>query len=142
MKGLVVDASVAVKWFVPEIHSEHAAKLLGKGVPLLAPDLIHAEIGNTLLKKWKKGELDANAALGIIEDFNRFPLICTRCSTLSGGAWAVAEKAGITYYDALYAALALLESVPFITADQRLYRALKRNPFKLKAVWVEDVSGS
>jgi predicted nucleic acid-binding protein len=28
MKKVVVDASVAVKWFVPEIHSAAAARLL------------------------------------------------------------------------------------------------------------------
>ena len=34
----VVDASVAVKWFVPEIHSEHALLLLRKRFALQAPE--------------------------------------------------------------------------------------------------------
>ena len=36
----VVDASVAIKWFVPEIHAEAARRLLREGITLLAPDLI------------------------------------------------------------------------------------------------------
>jgi predicted nucleic acid-binding protein len=36
----VIDASVAVKWFVPEIHSGHALRLLRKGFDLQAPELI------------------------------------------------------------------------------------------------------
>ena len=43
MKRLVVDASVAVKWYVPEIHSEAAAKLLSGPYELIAPDLILPE---------------------------------------------------------------------------------------------------
>ena len=53
MKGAVIDASVAVKWFIPEIHSQTAVKLLAGKKTLYAPDLIYAEVGNTLWKKWK-----------------------------------------------------------------------------------------
>lgn len=51
MKKVVVDASVVVKWFVPEIHSAPAARLLDSDVVLYAPDLIGSEVGNTLRKK-------------------------------------------------------------------------------------------
>ena len=44
----VVDASVAIKWFVPEIHAEAARRLLREGITLLAPDLIWAEVANAL----------------------------------------------------------------------------------------------
>ena len=38
----VVDASVAIKWFVEEALSQEAALLTGLGVPLYAPDLFLA----------------------------------------------------------------------------------------------------
>ena len=34
----VVDASVAVKWYVPEIHSARAERLLDQANELHAPD--------------------------------------------------------------------------------------------------------
>jgi predicted nucleic acid-binding protein len=40
MKRVVVDASIAVKWFVSEIHSELAARLLDTEFIVSAPDLI------------------------------------------------------------------------------------------------------
>ena len=49
---LVVDASVAVKWFVDEAGADRAAALQGESV--CAPDLIFAEVGNALWKLQRK----------------------------------------------------------------------------------------
>jgi predicted nucleic acid-binding protein len=43
---LVVDASVAVKWYVPELDSQRAHLILAGGHRLIAPDLLLAEVGN------------------------------------------------------------------------------------------------
>ena len=40
MKTVVVDSSVALKWFVPELHSDRAASLLETSIQLAAPDLL------------------------------------------------------------------------------------------------------
>jgi predicted nucleic acid-binding protein len=37
---IVVDASVAAKWFLPETGSEEATQLLSGANKLIAPDLI------------------------------------------------------------------------------------------------------
>lgn len=46
MENVVVDSSVAVKWFVVEPHSDDARKVLdgykAGGLNLLAPDLINS----------------------------------------------------------------------------------------------------
>ena len=51
----VVDASVAVKWFLPEPYQDKAKKLLrdfvNQDVQLLAPDLIVLEVGSALWKR-------------------------------------------------------------------------------------------
>jgi predicted nucleic acid-binding protein len=51
MTCYVVDASVAVKWFVPEPHTQAALRFLNGDHQLMAPDLLVPEIGNTLWKK-------------------------------------------------------------------------------------------
>ena len=43
---LVVDASVAFKWFAQEDGTDRALQLLERGEPIVAPDLIVAEVGN------------------------------------------------------------------------------------------------
>jgi len=52
----VVDASVGIKWFVPEIHSDAARRLLTEDSILLVPDLFFPEIGNILWKRVRRGE--------------------------------------------------------------------------------------
>jgi len=139
VKGAVIDASVAVKWFIPEIHSQAAVKLLTGKRSLYAPDLIYAEVGNTLWKKWKHGELKPEEVLAVLEDFKRFPLISTPCESLTETSWAIVEKTAITFYDALYVALAFLENCPVITADNKLRRSLVNNPFCIQVIWIEDI---
>jgi predicted nucleic acid-binding protein len=50
MDKVVVDSSVAIKWFIPESLSSQARRLLdgyeAESLELLAPDLIYAEVGN------------------------------------------------------------------------------------------------
>lgn len=49
MNKFVVDASVAMKWYLPENYSEHADRLLNPFFELLVPELLFSEIGNVLL---------------------------------------------------------------------------------------------
>ncbi len=55
MADLVVDSSVAVKWFVPEPYSAEARRILdgykNGTLSFLAPDLINPEVGNIIWKK-------------------------------------------------------------------------------------------
>ena len=59
---LVVDASVAVKWFVEEEYTTDAVRLLEQGHQLYAPRLLASEVGNTLWRKVRTGELDRGSA--------------------------------------------------------------------------------
>ena len=66
MSIFVVDASVAIKWFLPEIHSDAALRLLAQHHTLQASDLILSEFGSVLWKRVRKNEIsknEANAAL-------------------------------------------------------------------------------
>lgn len=54
---VVVDASVAVKWYVQEEHSVNAERLLDGSFELNAPELICPEFGSIIWKKYRKGDL-------------------------------------------------------------------------------------
>lgn len=139
MKKLVVDASVAVKWFIPELHAGDSLRFLEKEFSLLAPDLILSEFGNILWKKLQRGEIKAIEAREIIADFKEVPLFIYPSAPLMEDAWSIAEKYLRSFYDSLYLALARIQGCPLVTADRKLYDALKTGPLRKNILWVENV---
>jgi predicted nucleic acid-binding protein len=135
----VVNASVAIKWFVPEIHADAARRVLREGVILLAPDLIWAEVANALWRKWRAKELAAEVVEGVLNDFRRYPLRIHAGESLYDVAWPVARASGRTFCDSLYLALAMGNGCPMVTADLRFYNAIKDTPWGRHCLWVEDV---
>src|SRR5574341_742650 len=59
----VLDASVAVRWVVPERGSEEAAELLSRPVLWVAPRLMLTEAASALRRKVAEGELRAEIAV-------------------------------------------------------------------------------
>jgi len=139
MSVYVVDASVALKWYVPEIHSEDALRVLEPGNQLHVPDLLHAEAGNILWKKSRRGELSTGEARRIARALLVAPLAAHASATLLEGALDIATLTDRTVYDAMYVALAVALGGPLVTADRRLANALEGTAFGRHVVWVEDL---
>ena len=137
MRAVVVDASVAVKWLLPEVHSEAARRILRSRQELLAPDLIWAEVGNAVWKKCRQAEITDEEARGILQDFKRFPLHTQTSKALLSPAWAFATQFAISVYDSLYLALAVSSDCRLVTADRILYNTLQRKPVASTLLWVE-----
>ena len=137
MSAVVVDASVAVKWFLPEIHAEAARRVLTTRRDLLAPDLIWAEVGNALWKQSRRAQLAPETARDILRDFERFPLRTSPAKGLLEPAWELAERFHISVYDSLYLALAVGHRCPLVTADLVLCRSLSDTPLASSVTWVE-----
>ena len=129
MKPLVIDASIAVKWFIPERGSIEAIKLLNSRTGLFAPDIIRAEVANTLWKLHTRRLLTTDEASKIIENFASLPIEICSSDVLTAGAFEIAVAAGRTVYDSLYLALAIERNSVLITADQRFANALKNTGF-------------
>ena len=136
----VVDASVAVKWMIPEIHSGAALRVTGPDVARLAPEHILVEVVNALWNKARRGELLRTAAEGAVQRFLSLPFSFTPDRDVASAAFAIALDHGRTVYDGLYVALALREGCPLVTADLRLYNSLK-DAFPETMLWVEDLPG-
>ena len=139
MTRFVIDASVAVKWLVPEIHAEAAFRLLEKNSKLIAPDLIFSEIGNMLLKKSRAGEIEPDSAVEMLTDFKGLPLQTYKTEEFLEYAWTLADSYRLSFYDSLYIALSLKTSSRMVTADKKLYNSLKNASFKKYMLWVEDI---
>lgn len=123
--SLVIDASVALKWVLPEAGSLQAASIAAtKNV--IAPDLLLLECANVLWLKQRRGQLtaaDADTAFAVLETA---PLSWTSTPTLLARARILATLCDVTAYDATYLALAQSESAGLATADARLAEAATR----------------
>ncbi len=137
---LIVDASVAVKWFLPEAHTEAARRALSGNHTLLAPDLITAEFGNVLWKRWRRGEIEGNAAAGMLRDFTQAPIEIVPSHLLIATAWGIARRFTRSFYDSLYLALAVQADGALLTADRSFYNALRHQTTSLRLCWVEDLA--
>lgn len=139
MTDLVVDASVAIKWFLPEIHSVAAERLLKPTYNLLAPELLVAEVGNVLWKRMRNQELTLPEAQAILKALASLRLNCVSHYVLIAPALEIANHTDRTVYDSLYLALAIRENCRVVTADRRFAQAIQKTPLANHLLWVEDV---
>lgn len=63
---LVVDASVAVKWFYPETDSDKAEKLLFSGKKLVAPEIIRIKVAAALTRLFRMQSIDLDTAKALL----------------------------------------------------------------------------
>ncbi|NLX60473.1 MAG: type II toxin-antitoxin system VapC family toxin [Phycisphaerae bacterium] len=136
MKRLVVDASVVVKLYFEEEHSDAAEKQLARAEELLAPDLLWVEVANVIWKRQRRGDLTQEAAAGILSQAMRLPIQVYEASELLPDALDLALRFDRTVYDSLYLALAVKTKTVMVSADQRLVRALADGPLKKHILWV------
>jgi predicted nucleic acid-binding protein len=142
----VVDASVVIKWFVPEIHSDAARRLLLLPHQYVAPDLLFAETANTIWKKTRREELTPEEGQQLVADIGHIAVETVPCRALAEDAHALANATGRTVYDSMYVALAVRLNSRAITADDRLEAALKKIPavaghIQLVQTFERDASG-
>ncbi len=139
MKAIVVDASIVIKWFIPEVHAISATRLLHTNLQFIAPDLIFAEVGNILRKKYRLKELTLDTASAILDDFKRLPFNSHENESLLDAAWQIATAHQCTVYDSLYVALAQTEGCLLVTADRALHNTLSTTHLASLLLWVEDI---
>ncbi len=140
MTSHVVDASVAIKWYVPEIHSADALQLRAAGNELNVPSLFYLEIANALSMKVRKGELDRADAESIFAELTVLPLVHFSDAALAAGALSLAFQTQRSVYDCTYLALAVQLGAKLVTADQRFYNALSNTPWAKSICWIENIA--
>jgi predicted nucleic acid-binding protein len=119
----VIDASIAIKWVIPEPGTAQALTLLKSG-GLAAPDLIVAECANILWKKTQRAEIAAQEAMIAAHLITQAQLEILPTRALLSAATDLAIKLSHPAHDCLYLALALDRGMRFVTADERFLRTL------------------
>ena len=138
MSRFVLDASVVVKWFVPEVHSQAALRFLDEKHDLHGPDLLYPEIANTVWKKRRRGELTVEEGRSVLDALASAPLTVHASAPLAAAAYEIAVGTGRSVYDSCYLALAAQLRCPMVTADRTLVNALASGPLARHLRWVED----
>ena len=132
----VLDASVVVKWFVDEEHSDKALQLREEYYAgereIIVPDLLLFEVANALRY---------NSAFETEEIKECVETLSAMCIEIVTPSYSLLERAihrarefDITCYDATYLALAEDLEFEFITADRRLYGIVQGQITKAKAI--------
>jgi len=128
VSAFVVDASLVIKWFVPEVDSEAARRWLDAPHDYVAPDLLFPETGNTVWKKVRRGELSPEDGQQLVADLSVIGVEAVSTRGLLPDAHALALRTGITVYDAAYLALAVRLETQVITGDDRFAQRLADYP--------------
>ena len=131
MKPVIIDASAAAAWLIPDERTE-AADQLYKQVRVQpgrfhAPSLWHWETGNLLLMSLRRGRLDPEQIehgmklLGACQiEFDPPPDARRRTAIMR-----LAGAHQLTFYDAAYLELAIRRRLPLATIDGKLRLAAK-----------------
>ena len=138
MKEFVVDASVAIKWFVPEGHWAEASRLIDPDITLHAPDLFVAEMGNILWKKLRRREIDRQQAAAIVAAIGDSNVQLWPSSDLLPVAFDLAAALNHPVYDCLYLAAAIARNAAVVTADARFHAAVIPTRYARHVRWIED----
>ena len=139
MTDFVLDASVVIKIFVPEVHSAEARRWRGVAAAFHAPTFLDVEVGNILWKKFRRGELTRPQADAILGQVLALPVTRHPDGPLVTAAFNIALQTGRTVYDSLYVALAAQLGSAAVTADAHLLNALAPTAWAIHTRWVADV---
>jgi predicted nucleic acid-binding protein len=125
VKVVVPDASVILKWVLPDPAGEDdldaALRLrdlaISGKISIMAPSLWLYEVGNTLTRRFPRQAMEALQLLmafgleeGVADD------------RWLSRAVSLTQDYKVTFYDAAYHALALIEKGTFVTADRKYVR--------------------
>lgn len=134
----VLDASVAVKWVLPEADSAKAIALRDdyrKGIhDLVAPDTFKVEVAHALTRAERRKILQQGEAISrMVLLMHSRPRMCSFSSLLPRGM-EISSQRQIGVYDCLYVALAEREQCKVVTSDQRMMAVFPAHTISLASL--------
>lgn len=136
----VVDASVAIKWFVEEELCEAAEQFLVSETLLCAPDFLVIEVAGIAWKKAIRKELSHEQALAIAAELCQGRIVLNSPADLVGRALQIALSLNHSIYDCLYLACAEDVGGIMVTADRRLCAKVAGTDFGELICYLEDAA--
>jgi predicted nucleic acid-binding protein len=131
---IVVDASVALKWYWSEPDSEAALTLLHSDRRMIAPDLIVAELCNAAWRLIRRRQMRAGQMQILTNGAPRAFARLHDLGSLAPRAGRIALAIDHSAYDCFYLALSEAEDAPLVTADGKLVTKLAGTPFAARTL--------
>jgi predicted nucleic acid-binding protein len=135
---LVIDASIAAKWFVEEPGRAQALEVLDE-TDRQAPDLVVAEVANVIWKKVLRGQVGEAQARFSCAALARYFDVLHASEALIESAITLAITLRHPIYDCIYLACAERAGAPLVTADRRLLAAVRGSRLAASVVRLDDL---
>ncbi len=143
MTSFVIDASVAIKWYLPEEDHAQAKSLLDWArsgeMEFHVPDLLYCEAANILWKRVRRGELTETESSAIASALLEVPKTVRPSEILLPAALQMSCILDHPAYDCFYLALADFLGSSLITADRKLVNALVGTPWQQVVVLIHSI---
>jgi predicted nucleic acid-binding protein len=131
---VVIDASVALKWYVTEADSAAARAIFASERDVIAPELVIAEVSNASWRLLRRGELGRTQHVRIAQEIADMFSRLVSLRQLAPRAAALAHELDHPAYDCFYLALSEAEDAPLVTADRRLINKVAGTPLAMRTV--------
>lgn len=123
---IVLDACILAKWILDEEDSPLALQIQAdmnfERITVSVPDHCFTEILNTLVRKWPDLALEFFSYLHMASIVQ-----CRLTLEIASTAIRLVKKyPKVTFYDAVYHALALQQKGVFVTADEEYFKLTRR----------------
>ncbi len=144
MKPVVVDASLAVPWAIPERFTRQSLRLVDswarEKVRMIAPCLFLAEVTNALYKRTIRKELSESLARQALELILSFNVEIVEEAGLQDRTLNISHELGLpATYDAYYLSLAEAYGCELWTGDRKFALSAVRKFTGIR--WIGDITG-
>lgn len=127
MTRLVIDGSVTIAWFFADERNQAVldvrARVIETGA--VAPSFWRLEVANAFLSAQRRGRATTEQRVASLSDLDTFDIELDHEGPAR--AWAeivsLADRLGLTIYDACYLDVALRRGLPLATLDHELREA-------------------
>ncbi len=123
---MIIDASIGVKWLIPEEDSAHANALIGNR--MWVPSLFFSEVSNAIWKKARQGEVEIAQLLPELPKLKLIIQILDDAAYFER-ALVLGSELDHPVYDCLYLAAAESLGDILVTADKRFLRKVVLSPY-------------
>ena len=121
---LVIDASIAVKWFIPEAGTKYAHQILEEYDHLVAPELIRIEVISAITKAVRTGRIEREKAEESCQDWqsvvDKGIITLIPDSLHLETATALSLDLTHAFQDCIYLAIAKKSTASLVTLDKKM----------------------